>query len=300
MKLYFLLFGFIFHALAFGTLNIVTTTEDLASVTKAIGGDKVSVTAIVKGTQDPHFIEAKPSFLVALSRADLLIAVGLSLEQGWLPLLQRGARQPKILPGASGFLDASDGVNPIEVAKDADRSEGDVHPFGNPHYMADPSRVLIVADHIKKKLVELDYENEKIYEAGLASFKQELTKRIQEWKKRLAPYKGIKIIGYHKTFNYLFDLLGFDLIGYLEPKPGIPPTAQHILSLIQKCKNEKVRLIVMEDYFDSKAAESLSEKTGLKTVAIPAYTKGHDKADTYIHWLDFLVQSLESGLKAGK
>lgn len=287
-----------FQGLAEARFRVVTTTEDLASLTRSIGGDLLEVTSTARGTQDPHFIEAKPSYLVTLSRADLLIAIGLSLEQGWLPLLQRGARQPKLLPGNSGFLDVSEAIHPLEVNPHADRSEGDVHPFGNPHYMADPRNALLVAEAITKRLTDLDKENAAKYQAGLAALKTALSTKIADWKKRLAKFKGTKVVGYHKTFNYLFNFFGFTVAGYLEPKAGIPPTAQHILSLIQLVKKQKVGLIVMEDYFDEKAARSLSEQTGVKMLSLPAYTGGHEKAATYETWYEYLVSHLEKTLSS--
>lgn len=280
----------------FAKLRVVTTTEDLASLTRSIGGELIEVSAIARGMQDPHFIEAKPSYLVSLSRADLLIAVGLSLEQGWLPLLQRGARQPSLLPGASGFLDASETVEPIEVAVSADRSEGDVHPFGNPHYLGDPEKALQVAERIAKKLALLDKANAGKYQEGLVKYQSLLRAKIVDWKKRLGKYKGIKVVGYHKTFNYFFRFFGFEPAGYLEPKPGIPPTAQHILGLMDLVKKQKVSLIVMEDYFDVKAAQALSSKTGVKMLALPAYPGGSEKVPTYETWYEYLVSSFEKTL----
>lgn len=295
-KLIFLLLVVLLPTLCLGALRVVTTTEDLAAITKIIGGDQVDVSAIAKGTQDPHFIEAKPSFLVVLSKADLVVAIGLSLEQGWLPLLQRGARNPKILPGGSGFLDASSGVQPLEVLVSADRSEGDVHPEGNPHYMADPERGLKVAEKIASKLAELDASHATLFQENFKKFQTSLQTKIKGWKIRLGKYKGTKLFGYHKSFNYFFKYFEFEPVGYLEPKPGIPPTAQHILKLIDISKVQKVKLIVMEDYFDSKAGRSLSEKIGVPLVSIPAYTGGSEGAKTYTGWLELLVTEFESHL----
>lgn len=290
-KLFFL---FCFVSLStFAKVRVVTTTEDLASLTRSVGGDLVEVTPIAKGTQDPHSIEAKPSFLVTLSKADLLIAIGLSLEQGWLPLLQRGARQPKLLPGNSGFLDVSEVIKPIEIVTNADRSEGDVHPFGNPHYMADPENALLVAGAIAKKLGEIDKENAVKYQGGLEKLKGSLTAKIADWKKRLAKLKGMKVVGYHKTFNYFFHFFGFEATGYLEPKPGIPPTAQHILGLMELVKRQKVTVIVMEDYFDDKAAKSLATQTGVPMLALPAYVGGSEKTQDYESWYEYLVTQFE-------
>jgi ABC-type Zn uptake system ZnuABC Zn-binding protein ZnuA len=282
---------------AFANLRVVTTTEDLRSITQSIGEDFVDVTAIAKGTQDPHYVEAKPSYLVAVSRADLLIAIGLELESGWLPLLIRGARQPKLMPGEPGCLTVSEAITPFEVVGQADRSQGDVHPLGNPHFMADPERVLSVANLILKRLSELDPSHAKNFSDNLATFKTQLQNKLAIWKRKLGPYKGTKVVGYHKTFDYLFNFFGFEIAGFLEPKPGIPPTAQHILQLVETVKSQKVKLIVVESFFDPKPGQTLAEKTKAKLVLIPAYVGGDDQSKTYIDWMDNIVNTLESSLK---
>ncbi|MFM8315170.1 MAG: metal ABC transporter substrate-binding protein [Deltaproteobacteria bacterium] len=292
-----LLLALVGYSSAFANLRVVTTTEDLRSITEYIGGDLISVSSIAKGTQDPHFVEAKPSYLVAVSRADLLIAIGLELESGWLPLLIRGARQPKLMPGEPGCLTVSEAITPMDIRTQADRSQGDVHPLGNPHFMADPDRVLAVAELINKRLGELDPTHAKQFSENLAEFKTALSNKITKWKKKLAPYSGTKVVGYHMTFNYLFKYFGFELIGFLEPKPGIQPTAQHILKLIEIVKAQKAKLIVVESFFDPKPGETLAEKTQAKLVLIPAYVGGDDKSKTYFDWMDTLVNDLEKGLK---
>jgi ABC-type Zn uptake system ZnuABC Zn-binding protein ZnuA len=292
-----LILALVGYSSAFANLRVVTTTEDLRSITEYIGGDLISVSSIAKGTQDPHFVEAKPSYLVAVSRADLLIAIGLELESGWLPLLIRGARQPKLMPGEPGCLTVSEAITPMDIRTQADRSQGDVHPLGNPHFMADPDRVLGVAELINKRLGELDPTHAKQFSENLAEFKTALSNKITKWKKKLAPYSGTKVVGYHMTFNYLFKYFGFELIGFLEPKPGIQPTAQHILKLIEIVKAQKAKLIVVESFFDPKPGETLAEKTQAKLVLIPAYVGGDDKSKTYFDWMDHLVNELELKLK---
>ena len=292
-----LILALVGYSSAFANLRVVTTTEDLRSITEYIGGDLISVSSIAKGTQDPHFVEAKPSYLVAVSRADLLIAIGLELESGWLPLLIRGARQPKLMPGEPGCLTVSEAITPMDIRTQADRSQGDVHPLGNPHFMADPDRVLAVAELINKRLGELDPTHAKQFSENLAEFKTALSNKITKWKKKLAPYSGTKVVGYHMTFNYLFKYFGFELIGFLEPKPGIQPTAQHILKLIEIVKAQKAKLIVIESFFDPKPGETLAEKTQAKLVLIPAYVGGDDKSKTYFDWMDHLVNELELKLK---
>lgn len=295
-KLLIILGFFSLHPL-WGALKVVTTTEDLRSITEDLGGEFVSVSSIAKGTQDPHFIEAKPSYLVAVSRADLIIAIGLELESGWLPLLIRGARQPKLMPGEPGCLTVSEAITPIDVRIQADRSQGDVHPLGNPHFMADPDRVLLVAELISKRLSQLDPAHSAQFEKNLSDFKTILQTKSNQWKQKLKPFNGTKVVGYHMTFNYLFKYFGFEVVGFLEPKPGIQPTAQHILKLIDTVKNQKAKLIVIESFFDPKPGETLAQKTQSKLVLIPAYVGGDQDSKTYFSWMDHIVNELEKNLK---
>jgi len=278
-------------------LNVVTTTQDWASVTQSIAGELADVNYIARGTQDAHFVEAKPSYMVKVSRADLVLSAGLQLEVGWLPLLVRGARRPNLLPGNPGYLEVSGAISPIEVNANADRSNGDVHPFGNPHFSADPERVLQVVDLIAKKLGELDAPHMAQYNAGAEKFKTELKKKIENWKARMAKFKGTKVIGYHKTFDYFFDRFGLDAVAYLEPKPGIPPTVTHVMSLIQAAKTQNVKLIINENFFDLKPARTLVEHVpGIKIVEVPANVGGDDKSSSYENWIEDLVSSVEKGM----
>jgi zinc/manganese transport system substrate-binding protein len=201
------------------------------------------------------------------------------------------------MPGEPGCLTVSEAITPIDVRPAADRSQGDVHPLGNPHFMADPDRVLSVAGLISKRLSELDTVHTKNFAENLAEFTTTLQSKASKLKKRLAPYQGTRVIGYHTTFNYLFKYFGFEVIGFLEPKPGIQPTAQHILKLIEFAKSQKAKLIVIESFFDSKPGKILAEKTQAKLVLIPAYVGGDDQSKNYFDWMDHLVSELESKLK---
>jgi zinc/manganese transport system substrate-binding protein len=293
---FFLLWSFLWSSLGAAKLTVVTTTQDWASVTESIAGDLVEVSAVAKGNQDAHFIEAKPSYMVRVSHADLVISTGLQLEIGWLPLLLQGARRPALLPGQPGYLEVAQAITPIEVLSQASRQDGDVHPQGNPHFAADPTRVLKVAELIAGKLGELDAPNKAKYQAGLAKFQEALKKRIADWDKRMLPFKGTKVIGYHKTFDYFFAHFGMEPVAFLEPKPGIPPTASHVLSLIDVAKQKKAKLIMNESFFDLKPARALAEKVpGLRIVVVPAYVGGDDRSKTYLDWMETLVSGIEKG-----
>lgn len=274
-------------------VKVVATTEDIASITRSVGGDLVDVSFVAKGTQDPHYIDAKPSFCVKIGQADLVVSIGLSLESGWLPLLLRGARKPSLLPGNPGYLEVAEAITPLEMQLNADRSEGDVHPFGNPHFMADPERGIQVAGRIARKLSELDPSNSAAYDHNFSTFRSGLEGKIVDWKRRLAKLSGANVVGYEKTFNYFFKFFKMNPVGFIEPKPGVPPSAQHILSLIQTAKSQKVKLIVMENFFETKSAEAVAKQTGATLAVLPAYTGGDPKCATYEAWLECLVSALD-------
>jgi zinc/manganese transport system substrate-binding protein len=280
-------------------LSVVTTVPDLAALAKAVGGDKATVTSLSLASQDPHFVDAKPNFVLMLNRADLLIAVGLDLELGWLPKLQLGARNPRILSGSPGFLDASQLVRVLDVpVAKVDRSQGDVHPGGNPHYLTDPRAALLVARGIAARMEQLDPENAATYRANLEKFSAELEAARADWEKRLAPLRGMPVISYHKTTAYLADWLGFETIAFLEPKPGVPPTPSQVSKVLIQGRQQKARLILNEEYYPDATARVLASKMPATLVIIPG---GADfrAGETYLQNMEELVKRLENGL-AGK
>lgn len=292
MKSYFfvllLLFPFTVHA----KLNVVTTTSDLAALTRAVGGELVDVKSIARGDQDPHFLEPKPSFALLLSRADLLIEIGLELEVGWLPVLLTSARNPKVQSG-SGRLDASEGVAILDTpAGKIDRSMGDVHPGGNPHYWLLPRNALIIAGRIADRLGELDAANAASYQSNLAVFKRRLAAKIAKWEKQIAAFYGRKILTHHKSFSYLAAWMGLTVVANLEPKPGIPPTASHLTNLIEVIARENVVLIVAEDYYDPNPSRKLSEKTGVPALILPTSVNAKPGTDTYEGLIDHLITKI--------
>ncbi|MCR4290619.1 MAG: metal ABC transporter substrate-binding protein [Candidatus Scalindua sp.] len=282
---------------AYAKLNIVASTPDLGAVAKEIGEDKIKITNIARPTEDPHFVDARPSFMVKLNKADILIEGGLQLEIGWLPPLVMGARNNKILPGQPGYLTASTGINVLQVPQVVSRAMGDVHPYGNPHYMLDPLNAKIVASHICARLCLLDKENCKYYQDNLKDFIKRLDKKLTEWEKMLEPYQGTKIVTYHRTFPYFAQRFHLEVMGSLEPKPGISPSPSHINNLVPMMKSEGVKLIIIEDFRERKTPEFVASKTGAKVVVLPIMVGGRKETDDYISFVDYNVNQVVSALK---
>lgn len=279
-------------------LNVVATLPDLAAITKEIGGDKVSVVSLALPTQDPHFVDAKPNLALKLAKADLLVYAGLDLEIGWLPKLIVGSRNAVIQSGAKGNLDASTLVALLDVpSQKIDRSMGDIHPGGNPHYLFDPRRAIVVGKGIAQRMGEIDPANAAAYEAGYQAFAKTLTASITGWSARLAGLKGRPVIAYHKSFVYLEDWLGFVVVEHLEPKPGIPPNPKHVMSVIETAKAKKAVLILEESYYPAKTTELVAEKIGGSVVIIDGGAD-FDGGSTYAEHIEKMVQALEKGVAA--
>ncbi|PYS09953.1 MAG: zinc ABC transporter substrate-binding protein [Acidobacteria bacterium] len=242
-----------FSVNAQGKLNVVTTTEDLAAIAREVGGDHITVDSIAKGYQDPHFVEAKPSFILKLQKADLLILVGRELEIGWLPPLIQQSRNSKVQVGADGYLDASLQARILEIPQgQITRAEGDVHPLGNPHYWLDPENGKIIAREIFDRLSRFRPNEGAFFEPRLNDFLNRLSDAEKRWGAMMAPYKGTKVVTYHRSFPNFAERFGLDVVGYVEPKPGIPPTPQHTLDLINEMKKANVKIVLVEPYFDLK------------------------------------------------
>ena len=278
---------------AVAAVKVVTTTQDLASIVEAVGGSDVSVSWIARGDLDPHFVAAKPSFMVKLASADLVVAVGLELEIGWLPSLLTGSRNPKVQPGAAGYLDASAAVSSIEKPTGAiDRSRGDIHPLGNPHYWLDPENGRKVARLVAQKLQALDAAHGAAYAANLATFEATLTQKESGWTAKMAPLRGANVVGYHSTFDYFCAAYGLNVIGFVEPKPGIPPTPAHTLELSAKAKGAKVGLVLVEPYHSPSGAKSIADAAGARVVVVPTSVGSATGIDSYFDLFDHIVASL--------
>ncbi|MEK7357764.1 MAG: metal ABC transporter substrate-binding protein [Bdellovibrionota bacterium] len=262
-----------FFLTAFGAeakLKVVTSTADLRALVHEVTQEKADVASIAKGSQDPHFIEAKPSYMVLVRDADLVVTNGLSLEIGWIPSLLRGARNPKVISGAAGNLDLGSLVEPLDRPTGAvSRSQGDVHPEGNPHFTLDPVRNASLATKIAERLSELDPPNKESYQKNAAAFGERMNAKVADWKRRLAATKVQKIVTYHPTLNYFMDRFGLTVPTYLENKPGIPPTAQHILSVIETVKRDGIKLILVDNFFDTKIADRVAKDVpGVRVVSV--------------------------------
>jgi zinc/manganese transport system substrate-binding protein len=283
------------------TLNIVATTEDLASLARAVGGDKINVDAIARGYQDPHFVEAKPSFILKLNKADVLVAVGRELEIGWLPPLIQQSRNAKIQPGAAGYLDASLTARILEIPTgQITRAMGDVHPAGNPHYWLDPGNGRLIAQAIQKKLSELSPGDGAYFAQRYADFDRRLGDAEKRWDGQMAPHKGLKVVTYHRSWPNFADRFGLDVIGYVEPKPGIPPSPKHTLALINEMKRQGIKLILVEPYFDLKTPNSIARETGARVVVLLPSVGGEKEITDYIELFDYDLKLLTDAIQAAK
>jgi len=280
-------------------LNVVTTTSDLASIAAEVGGDKVSVESLARGYQDPHFVEAKPSFVLRLNKAELLVVVGRDLEIGWLSALITQSRNPRIQPGADGYFDASLTAKILDLPEgQLTRAMGDVHPLGNPHYWLDPENGRRIAKALQAKLAQKDPANAAYYAQRTADFERRLGEAQQRWKTLMAPYKGLKVITYHRSWTNFADAFGIDVIGYVEPKPGIPPTPQHTLDVIQAMRAQQIKLILVEPYFDSKTPNSIAAQTGGKVVVLPPSVGGLPAAADYLKLFETDINMLIAAIKS--
>ena len=290
--------GLLAAAPAHAELNVVTTTEDLAALAREVGGDKVKVESLSRGYQDPHFVEAKPSFVIKLHSADLLIAVGRELEIGWLPPLVNQARNAKVQPGGEGYFDASQGVKILEIPTgQLTRAMGDVHPQGNPHYWLDPDNGLRIAKGIQKKLSALGPGDAAYFAQREEAFEKRLAEAQKRWDAQMAPYKGTKIVTYHRSWPNFVDRFGLDVIGYVEPRPGIPPSPSHTIDLINDMKAKNVKIIMVEPYFDLKTPNSIARETGAKVLVMAPSVGAEKEITDYVSLFDYDVKLLAAALK---
>jgi zinc/manganese transport system substrate-binding protein len=279
-------------------IRVVTTTPDFAALAREIGGSAVEVTALAKPTEDPHFVDAKPSHIVTLNRADLLIEGGAELELGWLPALLQGVRNTKIQAGSPGRISASQGVRMLDVPTSFDRSRGDVHALGNPHFLLDPTNAKLVAAQVATHLGRIQPAQASQLQANLQRFNATLDQKLAQWEAALAPYRGAKIVTYHKDFSYLAERFGLVVVATLEEKPGIAPSPAHIAEVIQTMKAQNAKVILVQPYQNRRTAETVARQTQATVLDMPQQPGVAPNTETYFALMDHLVRTLASGLGA--
>ena len=300
MKLKFVLIflSFIGSSAVYATkIYVVTTTADLKSITELIGGDKVDVSSIATGYQNPHFVDPKPSYIIKLSKADMFVTVGLDPETGWSPQLLSSSRNPKIQKGSNGYVDASVGVTLLQVPSVINRGEGDIHIYGNPHYWLDPINGKQIARNICDGLERISTENKSFFEANLKAFNTKIDLKLKEWTMKMSPYIGVKIIAYHNEWCYFEQRFGLVIVDFLEPKPGIPPTPTQLVKIISEVKTNAIKVIISSPYFTTSSSDVVSKQTGAKTIILGTSVGAFDSIKDYFDLFDYNIDKLIQGFK---
>ena len=279
-------------------MKVVTSTTDLYDIAKSVGGDKIKATHIGEGYQDPHFIEAKPSFVLQLQQADVWAFVGLDLEIGWMPLLLDGARNQRIMLGGSGYLDVSRAVPVIDIPRgNVDRSQGDVHPLGNPHYWLDPENGRRIARLFLAKFSELDPKNAAVYQANDKTFEDRLGAAEKAWQPELAEIKGKPVVVWHTSWRYLAEYTGMNIVAYMEPKPGVPPSPSHLVTVMNAIRQSGAKVIIMEPFYDKKVADVVARETGVAVLIVPPSVGGVPGVTDYIQLMQRDIAQIAAAVK---
>ena len=279
-------------SIAGAEVKVVSTIPDFGAIAKEVGGAHVAVTNLVRPTQDPHYVDAKPSLMLELNKADMLLVAGMDLEAGWLPPLMTGARNGAIQRGGNGYLDCSTLIPPMQV-RSPDRSQGDIHPGGNPHYWTDPRNGIRMARGIAQRLAKIDPGNADAYKAGADAFVRRMEGKMVEWRKRLDPHKGTKVVVYHESWVYFLDFAGFVQAGELEPKPGIPPKPAHVAELIQRVQGQGIKFVVQESFYPTQLSRIFAQKSGAELKVLPTMV-GAGGTSSYTDLIERLVSELTS------
>ncbi|MGR3292761.1 MAG: metal ABC transporter substrate-binding protein [Candidatus Scalindua sp.] len=277
-------------------IRVITTSTDLKSIAEYIGGDKVNVESIAKGYANPHHVDPKPSFMVKLKKADLFIRIGLDLEL-WSQLLIDGARNPRIRFGAPGHVVASVGVDiqrVIQAGTMVDRSMGDIHILGNPHYWLDPLNGKIIARNILNGLKRISPENTEYFDENKRHFDKEIDTRMIKWMKKMKPYSGTKVVAYHITWPNFSRRFGINVVDYVELKPGIAPSPAHIVTLIKRMKAEGIKIIIRGPFYENKIPTFIASKTGASVLTLPTSVEGVDGVKDYFGLFDYIIDNLVS------
>ena len=281
-------------------IRIVTTLTDLADFTRAIGGDLVEIHSLATGVEDTHGIPMKPSFVPIMNRADLLIVVGFDLEHAFLPALLEASKNPRIQVGKPGYVNCSKGITPRDVPKSTDHSAGDVHPYGNPHYMLDPVLAKTAIENIYNALIAFAPQYQADFTRNRETCLTKLDAKIAEWEKETSPLKGVKFVSYHEQWNYFAARFGMSYFGTIELKPGIDPTARHIEELISTMKAEHVPIVVREPNFPEKVPRRIAEQARATMITLPIMPGGVPNTDTYIKMMDYIVHTMVTALQGRK
>jgi zinc/manganese transport system substrate-binding protein len=284
-------------AQAQAALKVVTSTTDLADIAKAVGGSRIAVRHISEGYQDPHFVEAKPSFVLQLRDADVFAFVGLDLEIGWMPLLLDGARNRRINRGGAGHVDVSRVIPVLDVAQGpVDRSQGDVHPRGNPHYWLDPENAKRIAELFRERFSALDPQGAATYARNAQQFGIRLDAAEREWAPLLAKIKGQPVVAWHTSWRYFAQYTGMNIVGFMEPKPGVPPSPAHLAGLVQTMKRTGTKVIVMEPFYDRRMADFVARNSGARVLVLPPSVGGVRGIDDYIALMRYNIRQLANAL----
>ena len=299
LKILFLVPALLLSGPCFADLNVFSCEPHWTALVQEIGGSHASITTATSAYNNPHFIQAKPSLISAMRRADLVVCNGADLEVGWLPvLMQKGARDT-VQPGQPGYLDASQYIQLLQVPVRVDRALGDIHPYGNPHFQTDPRVISAVAPELAKRMEQLDPSNAAEYEKRYTDFKARWDAAVQKWDQEAAPLKGMRLIAYHDGWVNMTTWLGVDIVGYLEPKPGIPPSPSHMQDLLTQIKGEGVSGIIYAPYEDEQAPDWMSERAGIPKVMI-ADTVGADDDKDLFQFYGQIVDKLLKLQRGGK
>jgi zinc/manganese transport system substrate-binding protein len=281
-------------------LDLVATTPDIGSIAAEIGGSAANVLTLAKPTEDPHFVDAKPSFIVKLNRADALLEGGAELEVGWLPALLDQTRNRRLAAGAPGRILCSQGIQLLEIPATLDRSKGDIHAAGNPHYLTDPANAGTVAKHIAAALSQLDPQARDLFQTNLSRFTERLDRKMAEWAQLLSPFNGQQIVAYHDSWPYFARRFDLKIDLFLEPKPGIPPTPVHLAEVVTQMRTEHIRAILVEPYQDRKTAERVAADTGAKVVDVSQFPGGVAGTQAgYLELMDHNVHAIARALRGG-
>lgn len=279
-------------------LRVVTTTTDLADLARVVGGERVEVRALAFGEQDPHFVEPRPSLILELRRADLYAQIGLDLEVGWAPLLLDQSRNPRIQPGGPGHLDLSAFVDVLDVpTRRVTRAEGDIHPFGNPHYWLAPANGRRMAEAFARRLSELDPGGSEIYAGNVADFMERLDELEEGWLRMLAPHRATPIVAYHASWRYFAAFAGMEILGFVEPLPGIPPAPRHLAELVDRIDQASAPVIIVDPFYDLRVPETVARRSGADVLVLPSSVGGVPGVDSYLNLLDHNVRRLVDALE---